>query len=205
MNTLLPVLFASVIGIAHAFDADHLIAVSNIVSKRDSTLLAIKDGIYWGLGHTTTIVVVGSVIILSRSTFLDSGIFEAVVGGVLVVMGITRLTNKGSYSRATPSLKYKHGFAYSIGLIHGLAGSGALVLLVMSEIKGVYLSIAYLVVFGIGSMLGMLIAASLFSIPFTFRMKVNTVIKSIAIVISSFICITYGGYMIYENLIQMKL
>lgn len=204
MNTLLPVLFASVIGIAHAFDADHLIAVSNIVSKRDSTLLALKDGVYWGLGHTTTIVIVGSFIILSRATFLDSGIFEAIVGGMLIIMGITRLTNKSSYSRVAASFRYKHGFAYSIGLIHGLAGSGALVLLVMSEIKDIYLGIAYLVVFGIGSMLGMLIAASLFSIPFTLRMKVNTIIKSIAIAISSIVCITYGSYMIYENLIQMK-
>ncbi|MBL6449407.1 urease accessory protein [Fulvivirga sp. 29W222] len=204
MNTLLPVLFASIIGIAHAFDADHLIAVSNIVSKRDSIVLAMKDGIYWGLGHTTTIVIVGSFIILSRATFLDSGIFEAIVGATLIIMGITRLTNKNSYSRAIASFRYKHGFAYTVGLIHGLAGSGALVLLVMSEIKNAYLSIAYLIIFGIGSMLGMLIAASLFSIPFTLRMKINTVIKSIAIVTSSIICISYGGYMIYENLIQLK-
>ncbi|UII30421.1 urease accessory protein [Fulvivirga ulvae] len=204
MNTLLPVLFASVIGIAHAFDADHLIAVSNIVSKRDNTLLALKDGVYWGLGHTTTIVIVGSFIILSRATFLNSGIFEAIVGGMLIIMGFTRLTNKSSYSRKIDSFRYKHGFAYSIGLIHGLAGSGALVLLVMSEIKDVYLGIAYLLVFGIGSILGMLIAASLFSIPFTLRMKVNTVVKSIAIVISSVVCITYGSYMLYENLIQLK-
>ncbi|WP_185156093.1 urease accessory protein, partial [Fulvivirga kasyanovii] len=164
----------------------------------------LKDGVYWGLGHTTTIVIVGTFIILSRATFLDSGIFEAIVGGMLIIMGFTRLTNKSSYSRKMDSFRYKHGFAYSIGLIHGLAGSGALVLLVMSEIKDIYLGIAYLVVFGIGSMLGMLIAASLFSIPFTLRMKVNTVIKSIAIVISSIVCITYGSYMIYENLIQMK-
>jgi high-affinity nickel permease len=56
METSIPLLFAAVVGFQHAFEADHLVAVSSIVSKRRSTLLAVKDGIFGGLGHTSTIL-----------------------------------------------------------------------------------------------------------------------------------------------------
>jgi hypothetical protein len=200
MEALLPILFAALVGMGHAFEADHLIAVGNIITKRDSVLLAVKDGFYWGLGHTTTIVIVGSVILLSRATFLNSGYFEAFVGLMLVVMGISRLTNKGNFSR-TGTPRYQHSFAYTIGLLHGLAGSGALVLLVMSEISDPFLGISYLLVFGIGSIVGMFIAAGLFSIPFTQRMKINRTFRSCIVVVSSLLCMMYGSWMIYQNLL----
>ena len=98
MESLLPISFAALVGMGHAFEADHLIAVGNIITRRDSLLLAVKDGLYWGLGHTTTIVLMGSVILLSRATFLDSGYFEAFVGLMLVIMGISRLVRKRHFS-----------------------------------------------------------------------------------------------------------
>ena len=52
MEGSFPLFFAAVVGFGHAFEADHLVAVSNIVSKRNNLSLAIKDGIYWVLGHT---------------------------------------------------------------------------------------------------------------------------------------------------------
>ncbi|MBC6990343.1 urease accessory protein [Hymenobacter sp. BT491] len=199
MKTLLPILFASVAGMGHAFEADHLLAVGTIISKRDSTLLAIKDGLYWGLGHTTTLVVLGSVIIFSRATFLNSSYFEAAVGAMLVVMGISRLVGKDTFTTSR-SPRYQHSFAYTVGLIHGLAGSGALVLFVMSGISDPVWGVVYILIFGLGSMLGMLTVAGLFSIPFTKRMKINRSLRLSAVVVSSGICIVYGGRMIYENL-----
>ncbi|QDA61221.1 urease accessory protein [Hymenobacter jejuensis] len=199
MKTLLPILFASVAGMGHAFEADHLLAVGTIISKRDSTLLAIKDGLYWGLGHTTTLVVLGSVIIFSRATFLNSSYFEAAVGAMLVVMGISRLVGKDTFTTSR-SPRYQHSFAYTVGLIHGLAGSGALVLFVMSGISDPVWGVAYILIFGLGSMLGMLTVAGLFSIPFTKRMKINRSLRLSAVVLSSGICIVYGSRMIYENL-----
>lgn len=200
MEALLPILFASLVGIGHAFEADHLIAVSNIVSKRDSVVLAVKDGFYWGLGHTTTLFIVGSVILLSRLTIFSSGYFEAFVGLILVVMGFSRLFNKGNYTKVR-STRYQHGLAYTVGLIHGLAGSGALVIIVMSEISDPILGILYILVFGIGSIVGMFVAAGMFSIPFTQRMKINRAFRSGIVVLSSLICILYGSWMIYENVI----
>ncbi|KAA3436304.1 urease accessory protein [Rufibacter hautae] len=207
MQTLMPLMFASLVGMGHAFEADHLIAVGNIVSKRDSWLLAMKDGLYWGLGHTTTIVLLGSLIILSQVIFLHStsyqagfGYFEAGVGLMLVVMGISRLTNKQNFSRnRTP--RYQHSYAYTVGLIHGLAGSGALVVSIMGKIEDPWLGVAYLVMFGVGSILGMFVAAGLVNIPFTQRMKIGRNVRMGMVLASSVLCVAYGGWMMYENLL----
>ena len=66
MDSLLPLLFALGIGFTHAFEADHLVAIMNIVTDRKKTVLALKDGIFWGLGHTTTIFIIGAVFILGK-------------------------------------------------------------------------------------------------------------------------------------------
>jgi hypothetical protein len=199
MQGLLPILFASVAGMGHAFEPDHLLAVGSLVSRRDTLSEALRDGIYWGLGHTTTLVVVGSSILLGRVTFLTSGYFEAAVGLMLVIMGISRLLDQGK-----PAAKVRPGAtpsraAYAVGLLHGLAGSGALVLLVMSEIRDPWLSVLYFAVFGIGSILGMFIVAGLCSVPFTKRMRINRVLKVGTVTLSSLLCIGYGSWMIYGN------
>ncbi|WP_167856366.1 urease accessory protein [Hymenobacter metallicola] len=191
-------MFASVAGMGHAFEPDHLLAVGNMVSRRDSTALALRDGLYWGLGHTTMLVLVGSVIILSRATFLTSGYFEAAVGVLLIAMGLSRLAKWNKPVQVRPS-RYQHSFAYTVGLLHGLAGSGALVLLVMSEIRRPLPSILYILVFGVGSILGMFVVAGLCSIPFTRRMKINRALKFTSILLSSGLCVGYGTWMIYEN------
>ena len=198
MENLLPIVFASVAGAGHAFEPDHLLAVSTMVSRRDSTMLAMKDGLYWGLGHTTMIALVGSVILLSRATFLTSGYFEAAVGLMLVVMGLSRLAGKEPLGFKLPAGS-EHRVAYTVGLVHGLAGSGALVLLVMSEISNPLLGMLYLLVFGVGSILGMFGVAGLLSIPYTPRMRLSRRLRLATGIVSSLVCILYGGWMIYVN------
>ena len=199
MQGLLPIFFASVAGMGHAFEPDHLLAVGNLISRRDTLAEALRDGIYWGLGHTTTLVIVGSVIMLGRVTFLTSGYFEAAVGLLLVIMGLSRLLDQRKPYKMQPTGPQPR-WAFAIGLLHGLAGSGALVLLVMSEIRSLWLSVLYFLVFGIGSILGMFIVAGLCSVPFTKRMKINRVLKAGTITLSSLLCIGYGGWMIYGNM-----
>ena len=154
---------------------------------------------YWGLGHTTTLVVVGSIILLGRVTVFTSGYFEAAVGLMLVVMGISRLLEQ-----RRPPAKVRPGAtpsraAYAVSLLHGLAGSGALVLLVMSEIRSPWLSMVYFAVFGVGSILGMFIVAGLCSVPFTRRMRISRTLKFSAVMLSSLLCIGYGAGMIYRH------
>jgi hypothetical protein len=201
MQTIIPLLFAVVMGMGHAFEPDHLLAVSTLVARHDELRAALKNGLFWGLGHTTMLVIFGGLLIFGRATFLQSGYFEAVVGLMLIGLGTSRLLDKNSYQPTLPS-KQRARFAYTVGLVHGLAGSGALVLLAMSAIPGSLGAIAYILLFGLGSVLGMLAAVSLMRIPFTPRMRLGRRLRAGAVVLSSVLSIGYGGWMIYSNLLH---
>lgn len=198
MHELLPILFAAVMGAGHAFEPDHLIAVSQLVARRDTTVMAVKDGMYWGLGHTTMLVVFGGVIMFGKLTLLSGGYFEALVGLVLISMGIGRLTNRANFV-PTRQVRNPHAWAYAIGLLHGLAGSGVLVLAVLSELRSPWLALAYILVFGLGSVVGMFGAAGLMHIPFTRRMRLSRWLTGSVVALSSLISIGYGGWMVYQH------
>lgn len=205
METLIPLLFAAVVGFQHAFEADHLVAVSSIVSKRNNTFLAVKDGIFWGLGHTSTILLIGLLILVGKIVMPEQvfSYLEACVGVMLVVLGFYRLFKFFKYRNNHIHLideGKNHHLAYSVGMIHGLAGSGAMILLVMTEIKETFDSILYLLIFGFGSIVGMLIAAGFFSLPFSKRFANNELIQSILILTSATLCIILGFFVIYENI-----
>ena len=201
MEGALALLYALLAGIGHAFEPDHLFAVSNIISRRDRPVLALRDGLYWGLGHTTSLVIFGTLILLGRVAFLQSAYFDALVGVLLIGMGASRLWrwNQPIQLKRT---SYPHRLAYTVGALHGLAGSGALVLLVLSALHSAGLSLLYLLVFGLGSLLGMLGVAALCSLPFTPRMRISQLFKEQAVVLSSVVCIGYGGWMLYVNALR---
>jgi cytochrome c biogenesis protein CcdA len=207
MTQLVPIIFAAVIGFGHAFEADHLVAVSSIVTKRTKLKLAIKDGIYWGLGHTSTILLIGITIILGKLV-IDEIYFsylEACVGIMLLFIGIYRLRSviQGGAMESHAHLvndKGHHHVAYGIGAVHGLAGSGVMVLLVMTEIKDTVPSLLYLLIFGLGSVAGMLVASGLFSLPFSKLFTQNRKVQQALIVLSSALCIFFGSKVIYQNL-----
>ncbi len=205
MEASFPLFFAAAVGFSHAFEADHLVAVGNIVSKRDRMVLAMKDGIYWGLGHTSTIFLIGLIMIIGKSTFLNGyfGYLEAAVGLMLILLGLFRLYqpfNKTDQNNTLIIADGNHHLAYGIGLIHGLAGSGAMILLVMTEIQGSFNSMVYLFIFGIGSIAGMLVAASIFSLPFSKKITENQNLQLGLVIFSSLLCIGYGIYVMIENL-----
>lgn len=202
-----PLLFAAVVGFGHAFEADHLVAVGNIVTRRDKLLLAIKDGIYWGLGHTSTILLIGALLIIGKATFLNGyfGYFEAIVGVMLIILGLVRLrqlmpSQQRQHNHSLTDDRKNHHLAYGVGLIHGLAGSGAMVLLVMTEIQGSTDSILYLLIFGLGSAFGMLVAAGIFSLPFSRRLTESQKLQIGLTLLSAVLCIGYGAYIMIENL-----
>lgn len=210
MELSFSMLFAAVIGFGHAFEPDHLVAVGNIVTKRNNLKQSIADGIYWGFGHTSTIFLIGLLMIVGKSTFLTGyfGYLEAGVGLMLIILGVCRLFNyyrniksDSKHNQIEPSNQNDgHHLAYGVGLIHGLAGSGAMILLVMAEVKGSLNSMLYLLIFGIGSVIGMMIAAGIFSLPFSKRMSKNENVYFGLVLLSSLLCIFYGTYVIFENL-----
>ncbi len=94
-----------------------------------------------------------------------------------------------------------HHLAYGVGLVHGLAGSGAMILLVMTEIQSSFNSMVYLLIFGIGSVVGMLVAAGIFSLPFSKRISNNEGLQLRLVILSSLLCIGYGAFVMIENLV----
>jgi len=197
METILPLFLALGIGFTHAFEADHLIAISNIVTHRNRTRLAIKDGIFWGLGHTSTILVIGGIIILGKLLVNESlfAYLEGVVGLLLIILGISRIRQLLTVKQHNHPHQNAsgHKVAYGVGLIHGLAGSGAVVLLALTEITGAFTEMIYLLSFGAGSIVGMLIAAGLFSLPFSKKFSQIRHIRIGMTILSSLLCIGYGS------------
>ncbi|MDR3218411.1 MAG: hypothetical protein LBU22_05430 [Dysgonamonadaceae bacterium] len=209
-------------GLLHAFEADHVLAVTNIVSQRSTILPAIKDGIFWGLGHTSTIFLIGIIMILFKVNIPDSSFFyfEAGVGLMLMLIASYRLyvffrdeeiivhkhhhehagANKHLHAHVNLSGKNLHKTSYGIGIVHGLAGSGALVVLIMTQIESVASSLLYLVIFGLGSIIGMSVIAGVFSVPFSKKLIRSKGLKVVLVMISSVLCFAYGCYVIYHNL-----
>ena len=217
-------LYALYAGLIHAFEADHILAVTNIVSQRTRLLPAIKDGIFWGLGHTSTIFLVGVIMIVFKVNIPQGAFsyFEAAVGLMLIVVASYRLfiflrdeqtvvpfhkhqhehagVNHHLHTHIHLKGKNLHKASYGIGIVHGLAGSGTLVVLIMTQIESIANSILYLAVFGLGSIAGMTLVAGIFSVPFSKKIIGSKLLRAILIIVSSGLCFVYGCYVIYENL-----
>lgn len=202
MEAQISLLFAAAIGFSHAFEADHLAAVSSMATRRDSPWMAVKDGVYWGLGHTSTILIIGLLMIVGKMVIAEQtfSYLEAAVGIMLIGLGIYRLIHVNK-ERIVVEGGHHHRLAYGVGAIHGLAGSGVLMVMVMSQLEGVFVSFGFLVLFGLGSIVGMLLAAGVFSLPFSKRWMSNQYLQWILVIFSGLFCLVIGGKIIYENLI----
>ncbi|MDR2475888.1 MAG: hypothetical protein LBD45_08540 [Bacteroidales bacterium] len=210
-------------GLLHAFEADHILAVTTIVSQRDKLFAAIKDGVFWGLGHTSTIFLIGMLMILFKVNIPDSSfsLFEAIVGLMLMLVAAYRFyvflkeetiihrhhhehagVNKHPHIHVHSKGKHLHKTSYGIGIVHGLAGSGALVVLVMTQIASIGSSMLYLLIFGMGSIVGMTLVAGVFSIPFSRRLIAANWLRAALVLLSSGLCFVYGFYVVYANLLK---
>ena len=188
--------FAAMIGFGHAFEADHLLAVSTLVSRSNSNRQVISNGFIWGLGHTSTIFLIGLLLIVFQIHALKEYFeyFELLVGLMLVVLGIVRLTRVSS----PKAERHTHdGEAYGIGLIHGLAGSGSLVLLVLANLDSTSQALGYLALFGVGSAVGMSVAAVLLRIPLL-KGQAWEKRQKIFRILAAVLCILYGLYIFYQ-------
>lgn len=205
------------LGMRHATDPDHVIAVSTIVSRERSLWHASLIGILWGLGHTLTIVMVGAAIILFSIVIPPRvGLtMELSVGLMLVLLGLMNLSGFTRWMKenltpggAIHSHPHAHGdYVHNhphghtagthghkddqtpqgwldktfgglglyqavrpliVGVVHGLAGSAAVALLVLTAIRNPVWAIAYLVVFGIGTIAGMMLITAAIAMPLVF-------------------------------------
>jgi high-affinity nickel permease len=154
------VLTGLLLGVRHAADPDHVLAVTTIVSRERSFWRASRVGVLWGLGHTVTVCLVGGAILGLKLTIpprIGLGL-EFVVALMLIGLGLINLVGRRA---AAPSPVRP----LIVGMVHGLAGSAAIALLVLAAIESPAWSAAYLLVFGVGTILGMMLVTALLALP----------------------------------------
>jgi high-affinity nickel-transport protein len=179
------VVFGFLFGMRHATDPDHVVAVTTIVSRERSLRSAAVIGSLWGAGHTLTLLVVGGALLLFNIVIpprLGLG-FELGVALMLILLGVINLRAPRPQPHAHPHaheggalvqrldglLGGLRGYALLrpllVGLVHGLAGSAAVAILVMGTLKSPLWGLGYLLIFGAGTLAGMLLITLALALP----------------------------------------
>jgi ABC-type nickel/cobalt efflux system permease component RcnA len=232
-----PILFVTglglILGMRHSTDADHVVAISTIVSKQRSIRNAAVIGSVWGLGHTITIFIVGALIILFGVEIPPRlGLsMEFSVAVMLVLLGILNLTGVMQKITAmfTPAIAepkdrlalkprrttssrmenllensvgrlgvYQCLRPLAIGLVHGLAGSAAVALLVLSTIHSPIWATAYLLIFGAGTMIGMMCMTAMIAVPFAFAGDRFAKLGKYLGAASGMVSLCFGSFLVYQ-------
>ena len=237
MFTLLPIAaLGFFLGIRHATDPDHVIAVSTIVSREGRVQTAALIGMLWGIGHTFTILLVGGGIVLFEVVIparvgltmeLTVALMLVFLGGATVI-GILRprghhhvhgdyvhahphghpRTDHGHGEQETPLARLDRRFGrlglyhavrpFVVGVVHGLAGSAAVALLVVATIHDAVLSLAYLLVFGVGTIVGMMLITVAIALPFAYTARrLLGVNRSLALA-AGLLSVAFGLFLTYQ-------
>jgi high-affinity nickel permease len=153
-----------ILGMRHATDADHVVAVTTIVSQQHSVVGAARVGALWGAGHTLTIVLVGGAILLFRLAVPPRlGLaMEFAVAVMLVLLGVrsVRAARRGRRAATWSPVR-----PVVVGFVHGLAGSAFVAMLVLTAIDSAVVGIAYLLIFGVGTVAGMTLVTVAIAVP----------------------------------------
>jgi hypothetical protein len=177
----------AVVGVRHALEPDHFAAVATMIGSERSSLRAALLGIYWGVGHTIAIVVVGAALVLLQAEMPGraSSVVDLMVSLMLVCLGVRAMLQAARASEAKMPLQPQRLVVHSddgvrvderrgawplarpllVGAIHGLAGSGALTAVVLATLPSTASRLAYVALFGVGSTLSMAAMSGLLGWP----------------------------------------
>lgn len=160
------------LGLRHATDADHVVAVTTIVARTPSLRRAASVGALWGIGHSLTLLVVGGALVLTETQLPPRvGLaLELTVAAMLLVLGVRNLRHRHEPPAAVAPPAHVARLADDrrplvVGLVHGLAGSAAVALLAVHTIGSPALALGYLAIFGIGTIGGMALVTTLLAAP----------------------------------------
>jgi cytochrome c biogenesis protein CcdA len=187
-------LFGLLMGMRHTFEADHIAAMASLSARTVSLKHAAFQGVIWGVGHTLTLLFFGLLVITLNIQLSEqySLWLEIIVGVMLIFLGIavfkdivkkklhfhTHKHNDGTVHIHVHSHKnvplenhthqHKNNFPYRalyVGIVHGLAGTSALVVLVLASVDSKIMSFLYISIFGVGSIIGMGLLTLTIAIP----------------------------------------
>ncbi len=179
------------LGLKHAIEADHVAAVATIVSQQRSVWRSSLVGAVWGMGHTVSLLAAGMLVLGLHLAIPERVglVFEFLVGLMLVGLGVNAIwraarditLHRHAHAHEDDSHVHLHVHvggaghdhrhvpvpkrSFWVGLMHGLAGSGALTVLVLATVPSFAVGLIYILVFGAGSILGMLVMSALISLP----------------------------------------
>ncbi|MED0685345.1 urease accessory protein UreH [Anoxybacillus ayderensis] len=201
MSTVWPTLFFGfILGIKHATEPDHVIAVSTIASRTKKLSLSSLAGIFWGIGHTATLFVLGMIVIGLEQQIPETAAMwlELAVGVMIVVLGITSF--RSAYvvsSKKEVDISHLHLKSTMIGIVHGLAGSAGMVLLTLTTVDTRLQAVLFILIFGVGTVMGMMLFTTFLGLPFIW-MKRKQIVFQFTIKAVSLISIVYGLYYMYR-------
>jgi high-affinity nickel-transport protein len=238
------VLLGFFLGMKHATDADHVIAVTTIVSRQRSIAGAALVGMLWGVGHTVTILAVGGAIVVFGVVIpprVGLGM-EFGVALMLIVLGALALAAPLRRLRGAPADHHSHPHAHGdyvhshphghstathghaengtpqarldrwlgglglyqatrpvvVGLVHGLAGSAAVALLVLATIRDARWAITYLLVFGLGTIAGMALVTLAVALPFRFAAGRSAAFHRVLATVAGVLSLVFGLALAYQ-------
>lgn len=237
MPTFVIMLFLGfILGLRHATDADHVIAISTITSREKSIKRSTLIGLLWGIGHSITVSFIGIPIILFSIVIPKNAglLMEVGVGVMLIILGLLNLSglagkltklslpdiHKHSHSHPEES-KHSHFHIHFpkfsvgelhhlglfqtlrpivIGLVHGLAGSAAIALLILSTINSKIISVFYLFIFHLGVIAGMMLITTFLGISFSLATRRINFFNRYLINGSGWLSVLFGAYIVSQSL-----
>ena len=246
MTSLLAILLLGFfLGMRHATDSDHVVAVTTIVSRQRSIGRAAWTGIFWGVGHSLTLLVVGGAIILFGVVVPERlGMsFEFCVALMLILLGAINLNatfrtvENVSAAAAVHQHTHQHGdYRHShrhghertphghsepsvppalldrrfgglriyqglrplvVGTVHGLAGSAAVALLVLPIIHDPAWAMGYLLVFGVGTIAGMMLITAAIAVPVSYSTRFQFLHRHLGTA-AGFLSVGFGLFLVYQ-------
>ncbi len=219
-----------VLGLRHALDADHIAAVSAIVTNRKSLWSSSIVGGLWGLGHTISLFLAGILVILLKSLEIATleryePYLEAAVGVMLILLGLNvirklfstetvhvhehdhdgRVHSHLHAHAADEQSANHHGLtarSVAVGMVHGLAGSAGLMLLVLPTITSTTVAMLFILIFGVGSIGGMIVMSFLMGIPLHFTARRSAFLNKGLRAAAGLFSLVWGMLLIHEKLLS---
>ncbi|WP_437522792.1 high-affinity nickel-transport family protein [Sorangium sp. So ce726] len=219
------------LGMRHATDADHVIAVATVVSRVRSLGTALLIGAMWGVGHTLTLMLIGGAILLFGFVVPPHvGLaMELAVALMLIGLGVYHLARLyRAVRRGEPPAPdvapvkqvahhdgHRHDLGWAdrvfggsrvyaslrpllIGVVHGLAGSAAVALLVLTTVRDPRWGIGYIALFGVGTIAGMTLITGVLALPFAYARARTGGIHYAFGTVASLLSVGFGLFLAYD-------
>jgi len=199
---LTSLLLGFMLGLSHALDADHVVAVGTLAAETENLKRSSILGLFWGMGHTVTLAVLGTIVLSLKwhiPPMVATGM-EVLVAAMIISLGglllwrvqrpLTFHTHTHSHDDKAHTHVHVHvekhdthvhqhfknslRKAFGVGVVHGVAGSAALTVGVMATMPTTLLGFAYIVVFGSGTIAGMFVMSTVVSVPFILMAQRST-------------------------------